>query len=158
MVNFGEFLKTWSLRSNSVTRQVIFNGTKIGGKWQNSIATFWVIFKQCAHGSNFVKSIMITMFEKYGWMIIIKFLCLENCPYGLFSRPHFNLERSLKTTYQKVTPSVPLVVLYCKVVVKLSLAVVVVCFWGRGFVLFYGPYIVLLVTCRMCFTKIRAPP
>ena len=48
---FGEFLKTWSLRSNSVTRQVSFNRTKIGGKCQNtknSNATFWVIFKQCA--------------------------------------------------------------------------------------------------------------
>ena len=50
MDNFGEFLKTWSLRSNSVTRQVSFNRTKIGGKCQNvksSNATFWVIFKQC---------------------------------------------------------------------------------------------------------------
>ena len=48
---------------------------------------------------------------------------------GFIVDPIFNLERSLKTTYQKVTPSVPLVVLYCKVVVKLSLlAVVVVCF------------------------------
>ena len=35
MVHFGEFLKTWSLRSNSVTRQVSYNRTKIGGKWQN---------------------------------------------------------------------------------------------------------------------------
>ena len=34
MVHFGEFLKTWSLRSNSVTRQVSFR-TKIGGKCQN---------------------------------------------------------------------------------------------------------------------------
>ena len=53
MVHFGEFLKNWSLRSNSVTRQVNFNGTKIGGKYQNSkiqmqhfgwflnIVTFW---------------------------------------------------------------------------------------------------------------------
>ena len=32
MVHFGKFLKTWSLRSNSVTRQVSFNRTKIGGK------------------------------------------------------------------------------------------------------------------------------
>ena len=47
MVQFGEFLKTWSLRSNSVTRQVSFNRTKIGGKCQNSKATFWVIIKQC---------------------------------------------------------------------------------------------------------------
>ena len=30
MVNFGEVLKTWSLWSNSVTRQVSFNRTKIG--------------------------------------------------------------------------------------------------------------------------------
>ena len=30
MVNFGEFLKIWSLLSNSVTRQVNFNWTKIG--------------------------------------------------------------------------------------------------------------------------------
>ena len=35
MVQFGEFLKTWSLRSNRVTRQVSFNRTKIGGKCQN---------------------------------------------------------------------------------------------------------------------------
>ena len=35
MVHFGEFLKTWSLRSNSVTRQVSFNKTKVGGKCQN---------------------------------------------------------------------------------------------------------------------------
>ena len=35
MVHFGEFLKTWSLRSNSVTRQVSFNWSKIGGKCQN---------------------------------------------------------------------------------------------------------------------------
>ena len=33
---FCEFLKTWSLRSNSVTRHVNFNRTKIGGKCQNS--------------------------------------------------------------------------------------------------------------------------
>ena len=48
MVHFGEFLKNWSLRSNSVTRQVSFNKTKIGGKCQNSNATFCVIFKHCA--------------------------------------------------------------------------------------------------------------
>ena len=48
MVNFGKFLKTWSLRSNSVTRQVSFNRTKIGGNCQNSNGTFWVIFKQFA--------------------------------------------------------------------------------------------------------------
>ena len=36
MVNFGKSLKTWSLRSNSVTRQVNFNRAKIDGKCQNS--------------------------------------------------------------------------------------------------------------------------
>ena len=36
MVHLGEFLKTWSMRSNSVTRQVSFLWTKIGGKCQNS--------------------------------------------------------------------------------------------------------------------------
>ena len=51
IVYFGEFLKTWSLRSNSVTGQINFNRTKIGEKFQNaknSNATFWVIFEQCA--------------------------------------------------------------------------------------------------------------
>ena len=49
-VNFGEFLKTWGLRSNSVIRQVTFNRTKIDEKYQqmkSSYATFWVIFKHC---------------------------------------------------------------------------------------------------------------
>ena len=52
MVHFGEFLKIWSLQSNSVTRQVSFNRTKIGGKCQNKInsnVTFWGIFEYCAH-------------------------------------------------------------------------------------------------------------
>ena len=51
MVHFGEFFKTWSLRSNSVTRQVTFNRTKIDGKCQTlktPNATFWMIFKHCA--------------------------------------------------------------------------------------------------------------
>ena len=50
MVHFGEFLKTWRLWSNSVTRHVTFNRTKIGGKCQNTKtwnATFLVIFKHC---------------------------------------------------------------------------------------------------------------
>ena len=49
MVHFDEFLKTWSFRSNSVTRQLSFNRSKIGGKCQNSNATFWVIFKHCEY-------------------------------------------------------------------------------------------------------------
>ena len=35
MVHFGEFLKNWNLRSNSVTGQVSLNRTKIGGKCHN---------------------------------------------------------------------------------------------------------------------------
>ena len=54
MLNFGEVLKTRSLQSNSVTRQVTFNRTKNGGKCQNSNATFWVIFKQCELDKYFV--------------------------------------------------------------------------------------------------------
>ena len=50
MVNFANFWKTWSLRSNSVTRQVILNRTKIGWKWDIFLRKkrdFLVIFKHC---------------------------------------------------------------------------------------------------------------
>ena len=41
---FGEFSKTWSFRSNSVTRQVNFHWTKIGEKCQSKIQIrhFWL--------------------------------------------------------------------------------------------------------------------
>ena len=44
MVNFGKFLKSWSLRSYSVTRQVIFIRTKIGenAKIRNENEKFWM--------------------------------------------------------------------------------------------------------------------
>ena len=61
---FGELLKTLSLRSNSVTRQVNFNRTKIGRKCQkfkNSNATFWVIFKQC---DRVWKSLNVSFYKK----------------------------------------------------------------------------------------------
>ena len=64
MVNFDKFLKTWSLRSNSVTRQVSFNRTKIGGKCQNSIATFWVIFKQCEEVNVMNRSIIYILLSQ----------------------------------------------------------------------------------------------
>ena len=35
MVYYGELSKTWSMQSNSVTRQVTFNWTKNGGKCKN---------------------------------------------------------------------------------------------------------------------------
>ena len=41
MLHFGEFLKAWSLRSNSVTRQVNFNRTKISGKYHNLKNQMW---------------------------------------------------------------------------------------------------------------------
>ena len=62
MVHFGDFLKTWSLRSNSGTRQVSFNRTKIGGKCQNSkiqmrhIESFSNNVKNIGH-SNQIRSI-----------------------------------------------------------------------------------------------------
>ena len=40
MVNFGEFFENLKIAVKSVTRQVTFNRTKIGGKCQNSKATF----------------------------------------------------------------------------------------------------------------------
>ena len=66
MLQFGEFLKTWSLRSNSVTRHVSFNRTKTGGKCQNSNATFWVIFKHCAQGPFFYFHIKIRF--RFPWV------------------------------------------------------------------------------------------
>ena len=45
-----ENLKLALLQSNSVTRQVTFNRTKMGRKFQNwkiKSATFWAIFKHC---------------------------------------------------------------------------------------------------------------
>ena len=45
MVHFDEFLKTWILRSNSVTRQ---SRTK---NWNHSYDTFLVIFKHCGLNS-----------------------------------------------------------------------------------------------------------
>ena len=39
-----ELLKTWSLQSNSVTRQITFNFTKIGGKCQNHYSRCFLEF------------------------------------------------------------------------------------------------------------------
>ena len=58
MVNFDEFLKTWSLRANSVTRQVTFNRSKIGGKCQNSNAVIYGLF--IGHSCNE---------QKYSWFV-----------------------------------------------------------------------------------------
>ena len=47
MSHSTEFLKSLSFLSNSITRQVNFIRTEIGGKCQKN-ETFTVIFKQCA--------------------------------------------------------------------------------------------------------------
>ena len=44
---FWRVFEDLKLAVNSVTRQVSFNRSKIGGKCQNSNATIWVIFKHC---------------------------------------------------------------------------------------------------------------
>ena len=60
MVHFGEFFKHWSLRSNSVTRQVNFHRTKIGTKCQNWNTTFLSDFQTkcrvCAKSKTFSNS------------------------------------------------------------------------------------------------------
>ena len=47
MVNFGEFLKDFSLQSNSGTRQVTFKQKWVENakNWKKSNATFWEFFK-----------------------------------------------------------------------------------------------------------------
>ena len=49
---FGEFLKTMMFRSNSVTREVTFNITKICGKCKIEKFKCDIIFKQCGVGQN----------------------------------------------------------------------------------------------------------
>ena len=59
MVNFGDFWKTRSLRSNSVTRQINFNQTKISRKCHNSkieMRLFWWFSNTVRWGENFVKN------------------------------------------------------------------------------------------------------
>jgi len=55
MVQFGDILKTWSLRSNSVTRQLNFTRTKIGGK-----SDILVIFKQCVQTKSYLHKVDAT--------------------------------------------------------------------------------------------------
>ena len=65
---FGEFLKCWSLRSNSVTRQVIFIEEKLVKmpKLKTSNETFWVIFKHCeVEGASKDVSLFFESLEKH---------------------------------------------------------------------------------------------
>ena len=80
MVNFGDFLKTRSLQSNSVTRQVTFNQTKIGRKCQNHYSRCFQIFRKNTHCSK-------------NWSILRAFLKIraENAKLGTFIMRHFGL-------------------------------------------------------------------
>ena len=64
---FGEFLKTWSLWSNSVTR----HRTKISGKYQNwkiQMRHFWVIFKHCGCSSwSYCQDFCYEITGKFSW-------------------------------------------------------------------------------------------
>ena len=53
-VNFGEFLKTWGLRSNSVIRQVTFNRTKIDEKLMKNANKWKVHMRHFESFSNIV--------------------------------------------------------------------------------------------------------
>ena len=62
MVHFDELLKTWSLQSNSVTRQVIFNRTKIGGN--HKIRKFkWDIFWWFSNNERYWANKIILLFQ-----------------------------------------------------------------------------------------------
>ena len=96
MVNFDEFLKIWSLRSNSVTRQVNFNWTKIGGKWQNSK----IQMRYFGWFSNTVRSVKALLpvmryslaknqFHEYSSITLSRWETLEN-PFQYLSQKPFN--------------------------------------------------------------------
>ena len=74
MINFGEFLKTQSLRSNSVTRHVNFNRTKIGGKYQtlkcNILSDFQRLWDaRFAHVWDFVRLFLTTVIVVQRWLL-----------------------------------------------------------------------------------------
>ena len=82
MIHFGEFSKTWSLRSSSVTRQVSINRSKIEGKCQNSNATFWEIFKHCVvlKISRSIVSLSTWLISKWDFFaLIVKWLLGITC-------------------------------------------------------------------------------
>ena len=79
MVNLDEFLKTWSLRSNSVTRQVNFNRTKISKKCQNSkiqIQHFGWVSNTVLKGYNLKKSWKFVYIMPFSPLKSEDFVCL----------------------------------------------------------------------------------
>ena len=87
MVNFGEFL-----RSNSVTRQVTFNLTKISAKCQNSNATFSLIFKLCGHVKTSSRILPSTVTESFAFLHALK------KSHG-FVKEKINLEKDVKALW-----------------------------------------------------------
>ena len=65
MVHFGEFLKTWSLRSNSVTRQVSFHRTKNGGKCQNQKIQMLILEFQIQFRLRIQRLLLWRIFRKF---------------------------------------------------------------------------------------------
>ena len=115
-VQFGQFLKTWSLRSNSVNIQVTFNSTKIDGKCQNSNATFWVIFKQCALLLNCSfeskQSVVAKVFSQFIKVLSSHFLCWMHLSICL-RKPQFLFQTliEVKITQEKMDANFTVVVL-----------------------------------------------
>ena len=73
MLHFDEFLKTWSLQSNSVTRQVSFNRTKIGGKCQN-------LKIQMRHFEQFSTNVTRVETNLRLWQDIFEYIWISLCP------------------------------------------------------------------------------
>ena len=69
MCHFGKFLKTWSLQSSSVTRQVNFDRTKIGAKIEklNVLMSLW----------NHRFWLRILKSVKVSWSFTIIITCIE---------------------------------------------------------------------------------
>ena len=108
MVHFGEFLKTWRLQSNSVTRQVILYRTKIGGKcqnWKNANSAFLNDFqtlcvrpfKNSPHGLKMSLKCLVCIFIQgisiFGAKIVI--LCQNKCTFC-----HFLINLNFCAKYQ----------------------------------------------------------
>ena len=104
MVHFGEFLKTWRLRSNSVTRQVSFNRTKIVGKCQNKWI-FMTKFQILTHKPKIDKWIFGQNIDFWNSVLM---LCLRKpCIFALVTVVHQSISFSaaLFATSRELTSS-----------------------------------------------------
>ena len=104
MVHFGEFLKTWRLRSNSVTRQVSFNRTKIVEKCQNKWI-FMTKFQILTHKPKIDKWIF---WQNIDFWNSVFMLCLRKpCIFALVTVVHQSISFSaaLFATSRELTSS-----------------------------------------------------